>query len=141
MKKKFEQFIKGSVEQICKDIHDMTYLYKNTDVPTTHYKKILNDTVEEILPGIIEMGVMDVYYKSLKHIKDENPQLFMKALLCLECGLKTSDLRVKDQVGLNDCMELYMKEKIIIDKRYKELIENPITQIDLEDDYAEKYMN
>jgi len=61
--------------------------------PKAHYKKIMEETIEEQMTDIITMKMLDVYYKTLKQIIDDSPILFLKSLICLEMKINPTNMR------------------------------------------------
>ena len=105
MIRQYDEFAKLGLKDMSKKISDMTYLYVNpethrpTIVPPKHYDKILSQVKEEL---------------TIKALKDEEPKLFQEAFLCLEKGLKPTDLRINEDLALR------LVSKMLDDKRNKD---------------------
>ena len=97
MTKKYNEFIQLKPAQMAQSISDMTYCYKNTVVPKEHYKKILDEVIEEEMTEMFNYEMLGLVYKNLKHFYDESPQLFFKALLCIFKKVKPTDMRPQEQ--------------------------------------------
>ncbi len=100
MNKKYNEFIQEKPSQMAQTISDMTYLYKETVVPKEHYKKILEEVIEEDMTEIFQYQMLDIVFKNLKHFYDESPQLFFKALMCIFKKVKPNDIRPQEQKAL-----------------------------------------
>lgn len=100
MNKKYNEFIQEKPSQMAQTISDMTYLYKETVVPKEHYKKILEEVIEEDMTEIFQYQMLDIVFKNLKHFHDESPQLFFKALMCIFKKVKPNDIRPQEQKAL-----------------------------------------
>ncbi len=100
MNKKYNEFIQEKPSQMAQTISDMTYLYKETVVPKEHYKKILEEVIEEDMTEIFRYQMLDIVFKNLKHFYDESPQLFFKALMCIFKKVKPNDIRPQEQKAL-----------------------------------------
>lgn len=100
MNKKYNEFIQEKPSQMAQTISDMTYLYKETVVPKEHYKKILEEVIEEDMTDIFQYQMLDIVFKNLKHFYDESPQLFFKALMCIFKKVKPNDIRPQEQKAL-----------------------------------------
>ena len=100
MTKKYNEFIQMKPTQMAQTISDMTYCYKNTVVPKEHYKKILDETIEEEMTEMFNYEMLGLVYKNLKHFYDESPQLFFKALVCIFKKVKPTDMRPQEQKAI-----------------------------------------
>lgn len=100
MNKKYNEFIQQKPSQMAQTISDMTYLYKETVVPKEHYKKILEEVIEEDMTEIFQYQMLDIVFKNMKHFYDESPQLFFKALVCIFKKIKPTDIRPQEQKAL-----------------------------------------
>jgi len=106
MQKQYDDFIKMKSKEMSKYISDMTYTFLDpvtkqpTRVPASHYEKILNKVKEQYIADVTKQTFLNTMYVQLKALRDEEPKYFQKALLCLDMGLKPSDLRVDEQIAL-----------------------------------------
>ncbi|MCI6272120.1 MAG: hypothetical protein MR601_04130 [Erysipelotrichaceae bacterium] len=100
MNKKYNEFIQQKPNQMAQTISDMTYMYKETVVPKEHYKKILEEVIEEEMSEIIQYQMLEIVYKNLKHLYEESPQLFFKGLMCIFKKIKPNDIRPVEQKAL-----------------------------------------
>lgn len=70
MKNYHDEFAKEPVAKMAQSISDMTFCYKDTRVPATHYKKLLNKQYEELVEGSVAINLLNTYYKTLKTLFD-----------------------------------------------------------------------
>lgn len=132
--KKYDEIVKQPCDKLAQTMSDMTYLYKETKVPKAHYKKLMEETIEEQMTDIVTMKMLDVYLKTLKQIIDDSPILFLKSLLCLEMKINPTNMRPQEQVALSVATEYYLENKKIIKSIlnenvisvYKDTLENGI---------------
>lgn len=126
MTKKYNEFIQMKPTQMAQTISDMTYCYKNTVVPKEHYKKILDETIEEEMTEMFNYEMLGLVYKNLKHFYDESPQLFFKALVCIFKKVKPTDMRPQEQKAI----ALVTDELFTNPKRYTVLNEELMDYFD-----------
>lgn len=123
MQKQFEQFQKMNVKEACKAIEDMTYSYINpttnepTAVPAKHYQGILEKTVEQFLDRNLKIEMLDNVYKQLIFLQKEYGKDFIKSLLCLDLGIKPSDMSIVQSIAIEEVYD-YVQERQN-DKKYK----------------------
>lgn len=106
MNKKYNEFIQQKPNQMAQTISDMTYCYQQTVVPKEHYKKILEETIEEDMVEMFQYQMLEIVLKNIKHFYEESPQLFFKALICLFKKIKPNDIRPQEQIALNEVTEM-----------------------------------
>lgn len=51
----FDDFIKLTKDKMAQQMENMTYQYKETKVPKSHYKKMLETSQEEIIEHSVEL--------------------------------------------------------------------------------------
>ena len=105
MKKQFEDFQKMKIKEACKAIEDMTFSFINptkepTFVPAKHYENILNKTVEQFIDQNLQVEMLNNVYKQLKFLQDEYGKDFMRSLICLDLGIKPSDMSLQQSIAL-----------------------------------------
>jgi len=81
MNKKYDEIVKLPCDKLAQTMSDITYLYEETRVPKQHYKKFLDECVQEELDTIVNNRILEVYVKTIKQIIEESPLLFVKALI------------------------------------------------------------
>ena len=93
MNKQFDVFVKMKITEMSKTIHDMTYTYINpetkkpTDVPAKHYQDILKQPVEVMVEEQVKKQFLNIMFKQLKNLKEEEPHLFYQSLLLMDIKL------------------------------------------------------
>lgn len=116
MRKKYDDFLQLKLKDMSKSISDMTYTYINpetekpTKVPATHYEKILNEIEENYIADAMSRQFLIIVYNQLTAIKKEDEKYFKQALLCMDIGINPKDLRVNEQIALQDTYD-YLEEK------------------------------
>ena len=106
MNKQFDVFVKMKITEMSKTIHDMTYTYINpetkkpTDVPAKHYQDILKQPVEVMVEEQVKRQFLNVMFKQLKNLKEEEPHLFYQSLLLMDIGKSPDSLAVNEEVAL-----------------------------------------
>ena len=117
MKKQFEDFQKMKIKEMCKTIEDMTYTFINpvtnqpTFVPAKHYENILNKTVEQFLDENLKIEMLNNVYKQLVFLQQEYGKDFIKSLVCIDMGIKPSDLSIVQTIALDETYEYISKSQ------------------------------
>ena len=111
MNKKYDEVVKLPCDKLAQTMSDLTYCYQETKVPKAHYKKILEETIEEDLDEIMTSKMLDLYLKTLKQIIDDSPRLFLKSLLCLDKKINPLNMRPNELQALDEVVEEYEKNK------------------------------
>lgn len=107
MKNQFEDFQKMKLKDACKAIEDMTFTFINpvtkqpTYVPAKHYEGILNKTVEQFLDENLKMEMLNNVYKQLIFLQKEYGKDFVKSLICIDMGIKPSDMSLVQTIALD----------------------------------------
>lgn len=133
MIRQYDEFAKLGLKDMSKKISDMTYLYVNpethrpTVVPPKHYDKILSQVKEELTTSITRRSFLTVMYNQIKALRDEEPKLFQEAFLCLEKGLKPTDLRINEDLALRLVSEM-LDDKRNKDKKNFHLLDSDILE-------------
>ena len=109
--KKFDQIVKLPCDKLAQTMSDMTYLYKETTVPKSHYKSLMEETIEEEISDIMTAKMLDVYLKTLKQIIEDSPVLFIKSLICLDRKINPTNIRPNEQIALAYATNYYLENK------------------------------
>ena len=137
MQKQFDNIKKMNLKQACKAIEDMTFNYRNpvtgeqTYVPAKHYEEILSKTVEQFLDQNLKIEMLNNVYKQLEFLKKEYEGDFIKSLICLDMGIKPSDLSAVQTIALDTTYD-YVLEQQKQQKRNFHMLGN---------EYVDKYKN
>ena len=117
MNKQFDVFVKMKITEMSKTIHDMTYTYINpetkkpTDVPAKHYQDILKQPVEVMVEEQVKRQFLNVMFKQLKNLKEEEPHLFYQSLLLMDIGKSPDSLAVNEEVALKMTADYMVNEE------------------------------
>lgn len=132
MRTKYQDLIQMKCKDLSKAMEDMTYLYKETKVPSSHYEKIMKETVEEDFAQIVQTNVLNAYYSTIKSVYDDNPKAFLQVMVCLQKKIKPSDLRTCEHLALNVSIDEFLntsknKPQFMntdLMERYEDIVEN-----------------
>ena len=108
MRKQFEDFQKMKLKEACKRMEDMAYAYINPDtkkptcVPAKHFENILNKTVEQFLDENLKIEMLNNVYKQVLFLKQEYGKDFIKSLICMDMGVKPSDMLLVQTIALEE---------------------------------------
>ncbi len=117
MNKQFDVFVKMKITEMSKTIHDMTYSYINpdtkkpTDVPAKHYQDILKQPVEVLVEEQVKRQFLNVMFKQLKNLKEEEPHLFYQSLLLLDIGKSPDSLAINEEIALKMTADHMIEEE------------------------------
>lgn len=123
MKKYYDDFTKLPVSKMADKIAEMTYLYEHTEVPKSHYKKILDENFIEMLASdnTMQLVLLTAITNQLKSLKDESHELFFKAFLISELDIKLDKITNRELDSLNATYQICKDSKLIreeIKQRY-----------------------
>ena len=122
MKKQFDEFQKMKLKEMCRTIEDMTYTYINpetqspTVVPANHYEKILNKTIEQFIEDTLKVEMMNNVFKQMNMLMTEYKQDLIKSLICMDKGLKPTDMSLVQSIALNETYH-YIDDKMSEQKK------------------------
>lgn len=91
-KQYYDDFTKLPLAKMAQKMSDMTYLFKETKVPTSHYKTHLSKGFEEIIEASVSVALVNTIFNTLQALQKESPKLFYQALLCLDTKVKPSTI-------------------------------------------------
>lgn len=132
--KYYDNFIKQPMDKMSQTISDMTYNYKATVVPKSHYKKQLDELVELHMEQAVTSAVLDVYVKTLKHMIEESPVLFVQTLLCIAMKINPTNMRPNEYQALeviaSQLKDSKLKELLSEDviEQMEDLMSTPLTR-------------
>lgn len=96
----YDDFSKLPVDKMAQEISNMTYGYKQTNVPKSHYKKLLSKPIQEAMEASVSVQLVDTIYNTLNALFTENSLLFLKALICLDKNIKPKSLTAQEYQAL-----------------------------------------
>lgn len=113
MKKVFDEFCKLPLAKMSKKISEMTYLYQGTQVPDSHYKKLLDNTIIDTLSSetSVQTVLLQAVFKTLQALQKESPKLFMKALLCIDNNIKVEEMDARTYYALDCAYDFFEQAK------------------------------
>lgn len=129
MRRQYDDFTQLKVKDMSKAISDMTYKYINpetdtpTKVPANHYEKILDQVTEKYMADITSKQFLTIMYNQLVALKKEDEKYFTEALICMDRGLNPKDLRIDEQIALEETNS-YLEEIKKEDKRNFHFLDN-----------------
>ena len=129
MNKQFDLFQKMKIKEVCENISRMTYAYINPDtkqptvVPSKHYKDILDQPVEVLVNDQVKKQFLNIMFKQMKTLKEEEPILFNETLLLMDLNKTPDSLELNEEAALKiTATELVESEKI--QKKKFHLVDN-----------------
>lgn len=117
MKKQFEDFQKLKLKDACKAMENMAYAYINpetkqpTHVPAKHFENILNKTVELVLDEKLKVEMLNNVYKQVLFLKQEYGKDFIKSLICMDMGIKPSDMLLVQSIALEETYDYVVQSQ------------------------------
>ncbi|WP_159649689.1 hypothetical protein [Erysipelothrix aquatica] len=120
-KKYIDDFIKLPVSKMAQKMSDITYLHEHTEVPKAHYQKILQREVIEMMAqdSTMECVLLNAVLGQLLSLQKESPKLFLKALVCMEKGIKIENMNNR----IFDSLEITYQEC----EHHKEILNEDIS--------------
>ncbi|WAM37751.1 hypothetical protein [Leuconostoc pseudomesenteroides] len=88
----YDDFSKLPIAKMAQSIADMTYLFNETKVPTSHYKTQLSKVFEEMVEASVSVSLVNTIFNTLQALQKESPKLFYQAMLCLDTKVKPSSI-------------------------------------------------
>lgn len=152
MQKQFDNFQKMKIKEACKAIEDMTFSFINpvtnepTYVPAKHYEEILGKTVEQFLDQNLKIEMLNNVYKQLEFLKKEYEGDFIKSLICLDMGIKPSDLSAVQTIALDTTYDYVLEQQKqqkrnfhMLGNEYVDKYKNSLTDKELHAEYLRNY--
>lgn len=106
MNKQFDLFVKMKLKELCENISRMTYAYINpetnqpTVVPAKHYREILDQPVEILVNDQVKRQFLNIMFKQMKALKEEEPVLFNETLLLMDLNKTPDSLELNEEAAL-----------------------------------------
>lgn len=107
----YDEFSKQTVDKMAQSIEDMTYLFNETKVPKTHYKKHLTKGIEEMIEGSVEINFIDIYYRTMQQLKKESEKRYFQSVLCIDLGVNPSKITPSQYQALEMTWALFTEDK------------------------------
>ena len=128
MTKYFDEFTKLKQKEMSKTLEDITYKYINpethqpTKVPASHFDKEFNREIERQISAGVNRQMLMIMYSTIADLKNNSPELFTKAMICLDNGITPKDMRLDEQIALS---ETYKEFEEVINPPRKYLLSYP----------------
>ncbi len=106
MNKQFDLFQKMKIKEVSENISRMTYAYINPDtnqptiVPSKHYKDLLDQPVEVLVNDAVKKQFLNIMFKQMKALKEEEPILFNETLLLMDSNKTPDSLELNEEAAL-----------------------------------------
>lgn len=88
----YDDFSKFPIAKMAQAIADMTYLFNETKVPTSHYKAQLSKGFEEMVEANVSVSLVNTIFNTLQTLQKESPKLFYQSMLCPDTKVKPSSI-------------------------------------------------
>lgn len=115
MRKLYDELIQQKPKDMAKTLEDICFKFPNpethlpTIVPASHFEKEFGQEIEKTVSQAVSLKFLSIMYDQLNVFRTENPDLFYKALICLDNGLNPKKIRMPEQIALNYTYD-YMEE-------------------------------
>lgn len=118
MGKYYDEFSRLTLDKMVQKMEEMTYAYDHTQVPKKHYKELLQKEMIELMTqdNVIQSMLLGVIIQQLQNVKKESYELFFKALICLDNGIKPDQLNQSILDKLTHTWETHQKDKLLLSK-------------------------
>ncbi|MDO4432007.1 MAG: hypothetical protein Q4B80_01695 [Aerococcaceae bacterium] len=115
-KKYYDEFSRLTVEKMAQSISEMTYAHNQTQVPTSHYKKLLQANVIELLAqdNVVQSLLLNAILSQLHALQKESPELFFKALVCFDMGVKSDKINQQVLDNLERAWQVHKSTKQLL---------------------------
>ncbi|GMA68891.1 hypothetical protein CRI85_04200 [Leuconostoc pseudomesenteroides] len=116
----YDDFSKLPIAKMAQSIADMTYLFNETKVPTSHYKAQLSKGFEEMVEASVSVSLVNTIFNTLQALQKESPKLFYQAMLCLDTKVKPSSITPSQYQAMEFTWSQFElnKKKNILDKDF-----------------------
>ena len=94
------------IKELSENISRMTYAYINpetkepTVVPAKHYKDILDQPVEVLIDDQVKRQFLNIMFKQMKSLKEEEPVLFYETLLLMDLNKTPDSLELNEEAAI-----------------------------------------
>lgn len=94
------------IKEVSENISRMTYAYINPDtnqptiVPSKHYKDLLDQPVEVLVNDAVKKQFLNIMFKQMKALKEEEPILFNETLLLMDLNKTPDSLELNEEAAL-----------------------------------------
>ncbi|MFL2044312.1 hypothetical protein [Weissella hellenica] len=107
----YDDFTKLPLTKMAQAMADITFGYKETQVPKEHYKKALSTGYEELVSANVNAKLVETIYNMLSDLQKESPRLFFQALLLMDTGVKPSTMSASQYQALSVATDEFAQTK------------------------------
>lgn len=124
MNKQFDLFVKMKCKELSENISRMTYAYiqpetqQPTVVPAKHYKDILDQPVEAMIEDTVKRQFLVIMFKQMKSLKEEEPELFYKALMLMDLNKTPDSLDLNEEIALKFSAKDIVEQEKTLKKKF-----------------------
>ena len=124
MNKQFDLFVKMKIKELSENISRMTYAYVNPDtnqptvVPAKHYKEILDQPVEVMVNDQVKRQFLNIMFKQMKSLKEEEPVLFYETLLLMDMNKTPDSLELNEEAAVKLTAQKLVEDEKTLKKKF-----------------------
>ena len=124
MNKQFDLFVKMKIKELSENISRMTYDYINPDtnqptvVPAKHYKEILDQPVEVMVNDQVKRQFLNIMFKQMKSLKEEEPVLFYETLLLMDINKTPDSLELNEEAAVKLTAQKLVEDEKTFKKKF-----------------------
>lgn len=124
MNKQFDLFVKMKIKELSENISRMTYAYINPDtkqptvVPAKHYKDILDQPVEVMVNDQVKRQFLNIMFKQMKSLKEEEPVLFYETLLLMDMNKTPDSLELNEEAAIKITAQELVEDEKTLKKKF-----------------------
>lgn len=124
MNKQFDLFVKMKIKELSENISRMTYAYINPDtkqptvVPAKHYKDMLDQPVEVMVNDQVKRQFLNIMFKQMKSLKEEEPVLFYETLLLMDMNKTPDSLELNEEAAIKITAQELVEDEKTLKKKF-----------------------
>lgn len=124
MNKQFDLFVKMKIKELSENISRMTYAYINPDtnqptvVPAKHYRDILDQPIEVMVNDQIKRQFLNIMFKQMKALKEEEPILFNETLLLMDLNKTPDSLELNEEAAIRLTAQKLVEDEKTLKKKF-----------------------
>lgn len=132
MNKQFDLFVKMKIKELSENISRMTYAYINPDtkqptvVPAKHYKDILDQPVEVMVNDQVKRQFLNIMFKQMKSLKEEEPVLFYETLLLMDMNKTPDSLELNEEAAIKITAQELVEDEKTLKKKFHLVVDYQI---------------
>ena len=124
MNKQFDLFVKMKIKELSENISRMTYAYINTNtnqptvVPAKHYMDILDQQKEKKKNNQVKSQFLNIMFKQMKSLKEEEPVLFYETLLLMDMNKTTESQELNEEAAIKITAQELVEDEKTLKKKF-----------------------